>query len=216
MIKGSQSLETKHSHAKEDTKLHIDADDPTKAITKAELRTLVKRLASTLRTRYGLGENGPGRDAVLCIATGHWQLPTVFFATLAAGGIFSSSNPGSTPSELLVQLKQVSATLIFCTEDTLPNASAAAKLFNLPLSRVLTLSSDAPSLTMTPLSTPSAPLTISPSLLSWKRITDPSALDKTTICVSPCPPPFFPGSTGNPSGGASLRQRPKSKPYDKH
>ncbi|KAK0620532.1 hypothetical protein B0T14DRAFT_457602 [Immersiella caudata] len=186
-------FESKHSYAKEDTKLHIDADDPTKAITKSELRTLVKRLASTLRTAYGLGKDGPGRDAVLCIATGHWQLPTVFYAILAAGAIFSSSNPGSTPSELLVQLKQVSATLIFCTEDTLPTATAAGKLFNLPPDRVLTLSSTAPGLTLTPLSTPSTPLAISSNLLSWTRVTDPSTLDTTTICVL-----FSSGTTGPP------------------
>ncbi|KAK0643822.1 hypothetical protein B0T16DRAFT_331838 [Cercophora newfieldiana] len=186
-------FETKHSHSQENTKLHIDADNPSKSITKAELRPLVKRLAHTLRTTYGIGQHGPNRDTVLCIASGHFHLPTLFYGVVAAGGIYSASNPGSTPSELLSQLTQVSATLIFCTPDTLPTATAAAQLFNLPPSRVLTLSATSPTLTLTPLSTPDTPLPISDTELSWTRITSPSTLATSIICLL-----FSSGTTGPP------------------
>ncbi len=152
----------------------------------------MKRTAHTFRNAYGIGSSGPGKDVVLCVATGHWHLPTLFYSTVAAGGVFSASNPGSTPKELLGQLTQVDAKLLFCTEETKPNAEAAAKLAGLPLSRVLILGSGS-SFSLTTLSSPSSPITISSESLEWTRITNPSDLENSTICVL-----FSSGTTGTP------------------
>ncbi|KAK1836867.1 hypothetical protein QBC39DRAFT_337517 [Podospora conica] len=184
-------FESKHCAAEEDTVLHIDAADPTKAITKAELRPLVKRLASTFRNDYGIGKDGPNNDAILLIATGHWHLPTIFFAAIAAGGVFSSSNPGSTPKELAGQVLQVDAKIIVCTEDTKATALAAANLTDLPPSRVLVIGNGA-SFSLSHAST-GKPIPLSPNLLDWARITDPTALENSIVCVL-----FSSGTTGKP------------------
>lgn len=151
----------------------------------------MKRLASNFRNDYGIGQDGPNKDAVLLIATGHWQLPTIFFAAIAAGGVFSSSNPGSTPKELAGQVVQVDAKIIVCTEDTKSTALAAANLTGLPPSRVLVIGHGA-SFSLSFAAT-GKPLPLSPKLLNWTRITDPTALENSIICVL-----FSSGTTGTP------------------
>ena len=64
-------------------------------------------------------------------------------------GIFSPSNPGSTPKEHAAQITQVSVKIFFCNDETKHTAIAAAKLANLALSRVLCLSSSSPALYLT-------------------------------------------------------------------
>ncbi|CCC05448.1 unnamed protein product [Sordaria macrospora k-hell] len=177
--------------AKEDTVIHADAADPSKAITKAQLRTLVKRLAYTLRQRYGIGQDGPEKDVVLCISSGHFLLPCLFYSTLAAGGIFSSSSPSSTASEFAGQAKQIGAKLIMCNEDTKDIAAAAAKLAKIPGSRVLVLKSQ-PHLELADLDQ-STPIPISTKTLDWQLITDTAALENSIACVL-----FSSGTTGLP------------------
>ncbi|KAK4189445.1 putative 4-coumarate--CoA ligase [Podospora australis] len=182
------------SAGNEDAVLHASAADPSRcSVTKAQLRTLVKRVAHTLRHDYGIGRSGPDKDVVLAISTGHYHLPTLFYSTVAAGGVFSASNPGSTPKELAGQLTQVAVKLLFCNEDTKPTAIAAAKLANLPLSRVLCLSPiSSGDFSLTSLAT-NSPITLSSSLLDWQRITSPDTLDNSTICIL-----FSSGTTGVP------------------
>ncbi|KXX75751.1 putative acyl-coenzyme A synthetase [Madurella mycetomatis] len=183
-------FESDISGANEDTVLHADAADPTKAITRAQLRPLVKRTAYTFRHQYGIGRDGPNQDAVLAICTGHWLLPNLFYSTIAAGGVYSASNPGSTPKELAAQLAQISARLLFCTEDTKFTAIAAAKLVNLPLSRVLCLNPTSRTFQLTE-QEHSRPIPLSASELSWQRITSLDALSESIICI-----PFSSGTTG--------------------
>ncbi|KAJ4390376.1 hypothetical protein N0V85_007282 [Neurospora sp. IMI 360204] len=177
--------------AKEDTVIHADAADPSKAVTKAQLRLLVKRLAYTLRQRYGIGQDGPEKDVVLCISSGHFLLPCLFYSTIAAGGIFSSSSPASTATEFAGQIKQIGAKLIVCNEDTKEIAAAAAKLANVPGSRVLVLGSQ-PHLELTDLERPK-PIPISTKTLEWQRITDTTALENSIVCIL-----FSSGTTGLP------------------
>lgn len=151
----------------------------------------MKRLASNFRNDYGIGQDGRNKDAVLLIATGHWQLPTIFFAAIAAGGVFSSSNPGSTPKELASQVVQVEAKIIVCTEDTKLTALAAANLTGLPPSRVLVIGNGA-SFSLSFAAT-GKPLPLSPKLLDWTSITDPTNLENSIICVL-----FSSGTTGTP------------------
>ena len=129
---------------------------------------------------------------MLAITSGHYLLPTIFYSTVAADGIFSASNPGSTPKELATQLTQVSVKLLFCTEDTKATALAAAKLCNLPLSRVLCLPAATRTFQLVAQDT-NLPITLSPTPLRWRRLTDPAALKTATICIL-----FSSGTTGPP------------------
>ncbi|KAM7194445.1 putative 4-coumarate--CoA ligase [Naviculisporaceae sp. PSN 640] len=184
--------------AQEETIVHASASDPSQSLTKAQLRPLVTSTAHVLRHRYGIGSSGPGKDVCLCIATGHYQMPTLYYATIAADGIFSASNPGSTPKELAVQLAQVSAKLIFCTEETKATALAAAELVNLSPDRVLLFSSPPGPTSSLSLSTASTlkPVPIDPNTHHhWTRITSPSVLSTLPICIL-----FSSGTTGPPKG----------------
>ncbi|KAK5654495.1 hypothetical protein OQA88_7123 [Cercophora sp. LCS_1] len=171
-------FDSPNTGGKEDTILHASADDPSKCVTKAQLRDMVQRLAYTLRHTYGIGKSGPSTDVVICIATGHHLIPALFLATVAASGVFSSSSPSSTPSEFAAQITQVSAGVIFCTPLTRATALAAASLANLPASAVLSLDD----------------LPLDPThRLTWPRITSPTVLDDSIICVL-----FSSGTTGRP------------------
>ncbi|KAK0726471.1 hypothetical protein B0T21DRAFT_336830 [Apiosordaria backusii] len=186
-------FESPHTHAAESTILHADAADPdNNHVTKSQLRTLVKSTASILRNGYGIGASGPNKDVVLAISTGHYLLPSLFYSTIAAGGVFSASNPGSTPKELAAQIKQVGVKIILCNADTKPTAIAAAELTGLPPQNVIVYSSLPGGkllLTPVPSSTP-----LSPSgQLSWTKITSRHDLDTSIICLL-----FSSGTTGPP------------------
>jgi long-subunit acyl-CoA synthetase (AMP-forming) len=171
----------------------VAAEDPTKAITKTQAKQLLKRTAHTFRHDCGIGANGPNRDVVLCIALGHWMLPNVFYSTIAAGGIFSASSPASTGSELARQMQQVKSKLLICTKELVPIAQQAAELANFPLSRVFYLG-EGPSFELFDLES-NKPMPISSHELDWQRITSPSELDNSIICVL-----FSSGTTGLPKG----------------
>ncbi len=129
---------------------------------------------------------------MLAITSGHFLVPALFYSAIAADGIFSASNPGSTPKELATQLTQVSVKLLFCTEDTKATALAAAKLCNLPLSRVLCLPADTRTFQLIAQDT-NRPITLSPTPHHWRRLTDHATLKTNTICIL-----FSSGTTGPP------------------
>ncbi|KAK8098200.1 uncharacterized protein PG998_013686 [Apiospora kogelbergensis] len=90
-----------------------------------------------LRDQYGVGAQGPSRDVVFNISGGHFMLPLIFYATLAAEGIFSSTSPSATPEELAYQLKETTPKIIICNEESKANAVAAAKLVGFPPHNIL-------------------------------------------------------------------------------
>lgn len=130
---------------------------------------------------------------MLCIASGHYMLPNVFYATLGAGGVFSASSPASTPAELAGQMRQVDCKLLFCNEDTKEVAREAARLAKFPLSRVFLLG-PGPEFELSDLERGS-PAPISSRMLDWDRITDPEKLDNSVVCIL-----FSSGTTGQPKG----------------
>ncbi|CAP71786.1 uncharacterized protein PODANS_6_7360 [Podospora anserina S mat+] len=107
-------------------------------------------------------------------------------------GVFSASNPGSTPKELAAQVSQVGVKVILCNADTEATAVAAAKLTGLDSRNVVVYSSlPGGSLVLTPTNS-STPLTSSGSL-SWAKITSRHVLDSSIICLL-----FSSGTTGPP------------------
>jgi long-subunit acyl-CoA synthetase (AMP-forming) len=107
-------------------------------------------------------------------------LPTLFYSTIAADGIFSASNSGSTPKELAAQSTQVSVKVLFCNDETKPTAIAAVA--NLALSRVLCLNSSSPTLFLTK-QEQGRTIFLSTSELSWKCTIHPSTLSNRAICI---------------------------------
>ncbi len=183
--------ESSETWSQEDTRLHIDADNPDNAITKAQTRKLTKQVAYGLREQHGIGSSGPGRDVVVGISSGQILLPVVFYAVICAGGVYSAANTSATKAELARQIKQGQANLIVCSEDTKDVAIAAATECGIPLDRVLVLRSDPRSFK----SIKGDVDCISEHELDWIRITNQQELENSVICLL-----YSSGTTGIPKG----------------
>ncbi|KAI1815459.1 acetyl-CoA synthetase-like protein [Poronia punctata] len=175
----------------EDTIIHADAAEPSNCLTKAKLRQLSKQTAHVFRSQFGVGANGPDKDVVFNISTGHFMIPVMFYATITAGGIFSSASPSATPDEFAYQLRQTDAKIILCTPDLKQTALAAAQKVGLSPRNVVVYGGtktvefhEAESGAVVP---------ISNQELDWRRITDPVELENSIICLL-----FSSGTTGLP------------------
>ncbi|KAH8888089.1 4-coumarate-CoA ligase [Thozetella sp. PMI_491] len=125
----------------EDTILHVEAALPSNFVTKSDTRRYTKNIAHILRARYGVGASGAGKDVVVCISTGQVLLPSMFYGTIAAGGIYSSASSSFTVMELASQLRQGSAMLLITSPDCESVARQAAKLVCLQPDRIIVLGS---------------------------------------------------------------------------
>ncbi|KAF2228102.1 4-coumarate-CoA ligase-like protein [Elsinoe ampelina] len=115
----------------EDTILHASAEDPSQYLTKADVRKHTKRTAHALRNHFDIGANGPGKDVVTVISTGHYMVPLLFYGVIAAEGIFSAVSAASTDKELAGLLNGAGCSLLICneaTKDVAVKAAAAAGL----------------------------------------------------------------------------------------
>ncbi|KAJ4362909.1 hypothetical protein N0V83_010026 [Neocucurbitaria cava] len=185
-------FESPYCTAKEDTILHAEAHDPSIFVTKSEARKLTKRLAYVLRTQFGIGANGPGKDVVLTMSTGQHFLPVLFYGVVAAGGVYSAASPTFTASELSRQIKDGPANLIVCSREVKEVAEEAAQSCGLSLDRVLVLESyPVRKLEST---TGEWKCTLGPEL-DWERISDPDELSKSLVCLL-----YSSGTTGLPKG----------------
>jgi acyl-coenzyme A synthetase/AMP-(fatty) acid ligase len=110
----SESYEV-HSH--EHTVLHCDAADPTNRLNKTQCRSYTKRIAHGLRTRFGIGKDGPGKDVVVAISSGQVMLPTLLWGIIAAGCVYSAATSSFLPMELARQVNQGLSNLIVCSAD---------------------------------------------------------------------------------------------------
>ncbi|KAJ1334119.1 4-coumarate--CoA ligase [Microdochium nivale] len=168
-----------------------DAEDPSRHLTKSTLLQQSKRCGHFLRSSFGIGSSGPNKDVVIMIASGHHMIPTLFYGTLIAEGIFSSTSPSATAEELAYQLTQTNAKVVVATADTKHVAIAAAAKVGLSERSVLVIGGDR-ELTFTEAAT-GAKVPFSNQELDWRRITDAEELANSTICLL-----FSSGTTGLP------------------
>lgn len=184
--------DSEHSIAQPDTVLHVDSAHPEKKLTKSDLRSLWERIAYGLRHEFGIGSNGHDKDVVTVLSYGQILVPAVFFGVVAAGGIYSAASPSSTVSELARQIEIGKSNLVICGPEHRDLVRQAAKQCGVSPSRILVAESW-PSLSLKSLD--GGLNAISDQKLSWKAITDPEKLKKSTITIL-----WSSGTTGLPKG----------------
>jgi 4-coumarate--CoA ligase len=187
------------SWTQEDTVLHAEAADPSNCINKAETRAYTKRLAYHLRKTFGIGANGAGKDVVVCMSSGQVLLPTVFYATIAAGGIYSAASSAFTPAELTRQVKQGKSGLIVASKDCERVAVRTARKCGIAMHRVLILDSMGGERSLVAVSGGRNFIEESAAhpyeTMDWEVITDKQKLENSVICLL-----YSSGTTGVPKG----------------
>jgi 4-coumarate--CoA ligase len=174
--------------AKDSTVLHVSAANPSLRLTKADVLSNTRRLAYTLRHCYNIGTNGPSKNVVTVIATGHYYLPALFYGVIAAGGIFASVSTTTTAKEFAKLVKDANSHLVVCTEETKDVAMAAA-----------TTDSPATVLVIDPNGSGLRELRGEKVALEkemeWERITDVKQLNESVVALV-----YSSGTTGPPKG----------------
>ncbi|KAK6207308.1 hypothetical protein LQW54_007266 [Pestalotiopsis sp. IQ-011] len=182
-----------------DTVLHVDAANPRltsyslaeNKVTKAQLKDLIERIAHGLRTNYGIGCCGSGKDVVTFISYGQILLPAAGFGVIAAGGVCSFASPSSTVAELARQISLGKSNFVICGSEHVDVVTKAAAEINLPKRNILVLDSSPWRLK----SLDGQVDAISSQCLPWKRITDPKELKESLILIL-----WSSGTTGLPKG----------------
>lgn len=180
----------------EDTKIHIDAADPSKYITKADARDLTRRVAYVLRHRYAIGSRGPGKDVVLLLSSGSPFLAILFYAIAAAGGVFSGASTAYRVGEIARQVKDAEARLLICSPEYQALAVQTAEKCGMTARNVLVLDSNTHK-RWTLLSNDGNDLIPAESgrMLDWERLTTQKQLEDTMIALL-----YSSGTTGLPKG----------------
>ena len=183
--------------AHEDTEIHVEAANPPNSITKAEARSLLKRVARVLRQRFGIGASGAGNDVVVTVVHGGPFAPVFFYGLVAARGVFCGASTDAKTAELVHLINDSKATLLVCSADCEVRVVDAAKQCNIPRARVVILDSSSPHRwSLVSAADRSDLLEFNgDSMQDWHRITDQRALEDVTVCLL-----YSSGTTGLPKG----------------
>ncbi|EXJ54850.1 uncharacterized protein A1O5_12916 [Cladophialophora psammophila CBS 110553] len=183
--------------AREETKIHVEAANPSNSITKAEARILVKRVAYVLQHRYGIGASGAGRDVVLTVVYGSPFAPVFFYGLVAAGGVYSGASTEYPVAELVRQIEDSKPTLLVCSPECEARVVLAAQQCGIARGRILILDSTIPQgwklISVTDRS--DVLRWDGDKMYDWPHITDQRALEEVTICLL-----YSSGTTGLPKG----------------
>ncbi|KAL4929204.1 acyl--CoA ligase [Aspergillus undulatus] len=179
----------------ESTILHAEAANPSNNLTRSQARTITKQLAHVFRTEFGIGVNGPGKDSVLCMSSNQVLLPTIFYAIIAAGGVYSAASTALTTSEVTKQLRQSRSQVVFTCPENKKKALDAARECGIPASRVLILDNMGHKRSLSDASDPARNYLHSTAELEWDRVVDLETLENITICIL-----YSSGTTGPPKG----------------
>ena len=147
------------------------------------------------RTDFGIGNNGAGKDTVLCISSNQVLLPAVFYAIIAAGGVYTAASTAFTQSELSRQIQQSRSQLIIASADNKAKALKAAIACGIPVERVLILESSTHRHLLLDTVDPERNYLKNKKELNWERVTDRTELETRLICLL-----FSSGTTGPPKG----------------
>ena len=128
------------------------------------------------------------------ISSGQAFLPIAFYATVAAGGVYSAASASFTVEEFARQIRDGASNLIICSRDVVEVASRAAGACNVSLDRVLILESS-PVWQLHDAASGRSVLGSGSECLDWERITDKQILADRPICLL-----YSSGTTGLPKG----------------
>ncbi|KAF2426569.1 4-coumarate-CoA ligase [Tothia fuscella] len=182
--------DSEFSATKNDQILHASAYDPNHSITKSGLRNYAEQVAYGLRHEYGIGAEGPYKDVVTVMSSGHPFVPAIFSGVIAAGGVFSAASHSFTAQELARQIKQGQSNTVICSEDLKDVAVEAAKLCGIPQNRVAVLGAQ-----WSLKSVDGSVNVTTEQRLPFPRVTDPLELKNSLIVLL-----WSSGTTGVPKG----------------
>jgi long-subunit acyl-CoA synthetase (AMP-forming) len=191
----NETLDSDWTLANEDTKIQIEAANPSNYITKAEARDLFQKVAHALRYQYGIGSDGHrGKDIVLTITSGNPFLPILFYGIVAAGGAISGVGTSLRIGEMVRQIQDAGAKVIACTPEYAKVAVTVASQCGIPLNHVLIIDSSTRG-RWTLHTSDGTDVLVKGTMLDWERITDQTTLKETTVTLV-----YSSGTTGLPKG----------------
>lgn len=175
--------------------IHAEAGNEANFLTKAQSATLVRRLGYVLRTHLQIGRKGTGKDVVTCICSNNLLNPTLFFAVIGAGGVYSAASTALTVAELVWQIQPSNSDIIIATDDMAAVALEAAERTHISPGRVLVLDYMRSGRSLSPSTNRRCNYLMETKELPWERITDSQVLETRVVALL-----YSSGTTGVPKG----------------